>query len=149
MRLRQAGWKGEILGALLAGALSILTGCGGGSVTGPDEAAGGRTALGISVNGAGAESFASIDESWRQVTSCWAAAVDPRGVRVEVREPETRDRAGDEVIRFDGRLCYGARQGNVVYVATDLRALRHEFSHLVGEAATGGPVENAGGRCWL
>lgn len=53
------------------------------------------------------------------------------------------------MIRVNGTLVYGMRIGNQVWVAPDLAALRHEFSHVVGERATGRLVENGDGKCWL
>jgi hypothetical protein len=135
----------------LASSLFVLTlsGCGGGSSpVGPDEM-GGRTAAGISVEGAEPALFPAIDGAWAEVTGCWGVAVDGGGVKVSVKTPELTDAAGRGVIRYDGKLVYGARVGNHVYVASDLAALRHEFSHLVGEKATGGPADNGAGRCWL
>ena len=57
----------------------------------------------------------------------------------------------DEVIvgkRASERFA-AMRLGDKVWVAPDLAALRHELSHVVAERATGHPVDNNDGRCWL
>ena len=131
---------------VLLGALAF-TGCGGGP-TSPDAAAD-RTAAGIRVIGVGSELHPVIDQRWTEVEKCWGVAQGGEQVSVTVQEPERYDSLGQGVIRVDGNLVYGLRVGNQVWVATDLAALRHEFSHVIGERATGRPVSDGDGRCWL
>lgn len=124
---------------------ALLTGCGGGP-TGPDDPIS-QTPAGIEVTGTA--DFAAVDAAWSDVNRCWQSTIPGTGVRVTAMTPEITDKNGQGVIRFQGNLVYGARDGYAIYVATDLAALRHEFSHLVGEAATGGLVENGNGKCWI
>lgn len=131
---------------ILLGAM-VLTGCGGGP-TSPDAAAD-RTAAGIRVIGAGPELHPAIDERWAEVENCWATQVGGDKVSVTIAATELRDKMGQDVIRVNGQLVYGMRLGNQVWVASDLAALRHEFSHLIGERATGHQVNDGEGRCWL
>lgn len=131
---------------ILLGAL-VLTGCGGGP-TGPDTAAD-RTAAGIRVIGGGAELLPVIDQRWAEVENCWGVTDRLDKPTVTIQQPELYDKMGQGVIRVSGQLVYGMRIANSVWVAPDLAALRHEFSHVVGEYATGHAVENAAGKCWL
>lgn len=130
-----------LLGAMVAG------GCGAGPA-GPD-AVEERTGAGIKVVGAGAELHPAVDERWADVERCWGAQESGERVTVTVQAPELYDREGRGVIRVNGTLVYGMRVGDRVWVAPDLGALRHEFSHLIGEAVTGRPVTDGAGRCWL
>jgi hypothetical protein len=123
----------------------MVAGCGGGP-TGPDDP-NTLTPAGIEVTGT--ENLAAVDAAWGQVNGCWQTNVGGTGVRVIVMAPEITDKNGLGVIRYQGNLVYGARDGYSIYVATDLAALKHEFSHLVGEVATGGLVDNGQGKCWL
>lgn len=125
----------------------ILTGCAGGP-TGP-EAIETRTTAGIRVTGAGSELYTKIDKSWTEVEDCWGVKVNGEKVTVTVQEPELYDKQGQGVIRVNGQLVYGMRIGNGIWVPPDLAALRHEFSHLIGERATGHLVDNGAGRCWV
>jgi len=90
-----------------------------------------------------------IDERWAEVEGCWGVQTNSSKVSVTVQAPELRDKQGVGVIRVNGQLVYGMRLGNQVWVAQDLAALRHEFSHVIGERATGRPIDNGDGRCWL
>lgn len=134
-------------GALILLGAMFSTGCGVGP-TSPDTAED-RTAAGIRVIGSGPEVFPVIDQRLAEVESCWGARVNRERQTVTIQQPELFDSAGQGVIRVNGQLVYGMRIGNQVWVATDLAALRHEFSHVVGEQATGRPVENGAGKCWL
>jgi hypothetical protein len=136
---------GFVAAVLLSSLLAMLTGCGGGP-TGPDDP-NSQTPAGIEV--AGTVDFAAVDAAWNDVNRCWQATVPGTGVRVTAMQPEITDKNGKGVIRFQGALVYGARDGYSIYVATDLAALRHEFSHLVGELATGSSVDNGNGKCWI
>ena len=131
---------------ILLGAM-FITGCGGGP-TSPDAAAD-RTAAGIRVIGGGSELYSVIDQKWTEVENCWGAAVSSEKQTVTIQQPELYDKAGLGVIRVNGTLVYGMRIGNQVWVAPDLAALRHEFSHVVGERVTGHLVDNGDGKCWL
>jgi len=132
--------------AILLGAM-VLTGCGGGP-TSPD-AASDRTAAGIRVIGAGTELHPVIDQRWEEVERCWGARVSGAKLTVTVQEPEFYDKMGQGVIRVNDTLVYGMRIADHVWVAPDLAALRHEFSHVVAERVNGHLVENGDGRCWL
>ena len=140
--------KAKVLGGamILLGAM-IITGCSGGP-TSPD-AASDRTAAGIRVIGAGSEQHSAIDQRWAEVENCWGVQVSGEKLTVTVQQPELYDEAGKGVIRVNGTLVYGLRIDNKVWVATDLAALRHEFSHVVGERVTGRLIENGAGKCWL
>ncbi len=140
-KAKAAGGIMILLGAML------IAGCSGGP-TSPDSPAD-RTTAGIRVIGAGSELHSAIDQRWAEVESCWGVAMSGERQTVTVQQPELYDKAGQGVIRVNGQLVYGLRIGDKVWVASDLAALRHEFSHVVGERATGRPVENGGGRCWL
>lgn len=132
--------------AVLLGAM-VLTGCGGGP-TSPDAAAD-RTAAGIRVIGGGSELHPVIDQRWAEVEECWNVEESGERVSVTLQEPELYDKQGLGVIRVNGQLVYGLRAGNQVWVATDMAALRHEFSHVIGERATGSLVADGSGKCWL
>lgn len=134
-------------GAMILLGAMILTGCGAGP-TSPDAATD-RTAAGIRVIGAGTELHPVIDDRWAEVERCWGVQVSGDRVSVTVQAPELLDKQGQGVIRVNGELVYGMRVGNQVWVATDLAALRHEFSHVLGEQATGHRVADGEGRCWL
>lgn len=138
-------WLGG--GALALLGMLAIPGCGAGP-TGPDEATE-NTATGIRVVGGGPELHSAIDGRWGEVTACWGVAESGRRVTVMVQKPEFLDARGVGVIRVNGTLCYGMRIADTVWVAPDLAALRHEFSHIVAERVTGRPVENGDGRCWL
>lgn len=131
---------------ILLGAM-LISGCSGGP-TGADAAAG-RTDEGIRVIGAGSDLYPTIDKSWAEVESCWGTAGGGEKQTVTVQQPELYDARGLGVIRVDGTLVYGMRIGDQVWVAPDLAALKHEFSHVVGERVTGKQVENGTGKCWL
>lgn len=128
--------------------LALLAGCLG-TPSGPGEASVGRTPLQILVEGAGPELYAAIDRDWLAVNSCWRARVDASLVRVRVVPASYRDRNGVGIFEYAGQYVYGLRVGNEVTVTPDLAALKHEFSHLVGEDKTGRPVGHDAGRCWL
>ncbi|HWR98531.1 MAG TPA: hypothetical protein VN317_08930, partial [Candidatus Methanoperedens sp.] len=83
------------------------------------------------------------------VGACWGVREGGERVSVAVLQPELYDAQGRGVIRVNGTLVYGMRIADTVWVPPDLAALRHEFSHIVAERATGRPVENGDGRCWL
>ncbi len=134
-------------GAMILLGTILLAGCSGGP-TSPDAAAD-RTAAGIRLIGAGSELHSVIDQYWTEVETCWNVEESAENVSVTVQEPELYDSQGQGVIRVNDQLVYGMRIGNGIWVATDLAALRHEFSHLIGELATGKSVENGDGRCWL
>ena len=140
--------KAKVVGGamILLGAM-IITGCSGGP-TSPDAAAD-RTAAGIRVIGAGSELHSVIDQRWTEVENCWGVMVSGEKQTVTIQQPELYDKAGKGVIRVNGTLVYGLRIGNQVWVAPDLAALRHEFSHVVGERVTGNLAENGNGKCWL
>lgn len=131
---------------MLLGAM-FITGCSGGP-TSPDAAAD-RTAAGIRVIGAGPELHPAIDQRWAEVERCWGVTGDGDSQTVTVQQPELFDNLGQGVIRVNGTLVYGMRIGDRIWVAPDLAALRHEFSHVIGERATGRPIENGDSRCWL
>ena len=140
--------KAKVLGgAMILLGTMFLAGCGGGP-TGADDATG-RTDNGIRVIGAGSEMNATIDQKWAEVENCWGAQVSGEKQTVTIQQPELYDKTGLGVIRVNGTLVYGMRIGNQVWVAPDLAALRHEFSHVVGELVTGKMVENGAGKCWL
>ncbi len=134
-------------GAMILLGTMIFTGCGGGP-TSPDTAAD-RTAAGIRVIGAGSELHSVIDQRWAEVESCWGTAGSGDKQTVTILQPELYDKSGLGVIRVNGTLVYGMRIGDKVWVAPDMAALRHEFSHVVGERVTGHLVENGAGKCWL
>ena len=134
-------------GALILLGTMFITGCGGGP-TSPDAAAD-RTAAGIRVIGGGSELHPVVDKNWSEVENCWGVAVSAERQTVTIQQPELYDKGGRGVIRFNGELVYGMRIGNKVWVAPDLAALRHEFSHVIGERATGHLVDNNSGKCWL
>lgn len=134
-------------GAIILLGTLVLTGCGGGP-TGPDAATD-RTAAGIRVTGAGTELHPVIDQQWAEVVDCWHARESGERLLVSIQQPELLDNQGRGVIRVGGQLVYGLRIADHVWVAPDLGALRHEFSHVVAERVTGRPVENYDGRCWL
>jgi hypothetical protein len=140
--------KAKLVGGtmILLGAM-FITGCSGGPAS-PDEATD-RTATGIRVVGAGPELHAAIDQRWAEVEDCWGVMVSGGKQTVTIQQPERYDKAGLGVIRVNGELVYGMRIGDKIWVAPDLAALRHEFSHVVGERATGHLVENGEGKCWL
>ena len=131
---------------ILLGAM-FISGCSGGP-TGADAATG-RTDNGIRVIGAGSDLYSAIDQRWVEVENCWGTTGSGDKQTVTILEPELYDKAGLGVIRVNGTLVYGMRIGNQVWVAPDLAALRHEFSHVVGERVTGKLVENGAGKCWL
>ena len=131
---------------ILLGAM-FISGCSGGP-TGADATTG-RTDEGIRVIGAGSDLYSTIDKRWVEVETCWGSAGSGEKQTVTIQQPELYDAQGLGVIRVNGALAYGMRVGNQVWVAPDLAALRHEFSHVVGERVTGKRVENGGGKCWL
>ena len=131
---------------ILLGAI-FMSGCSGGP-TGADAAAG-RTDAGIRVIGAGSDLYSTIDRQWAEVESCWGSAASGEKQTVTIQQPELYDAKGLGVIRVNGTLVYGMRIGNQVWVAPDLAALKHEFSHVIGERTTGQLVENGAGKCWL
>lgn len=132
---------------LLLAWFGVLGGCGS-SVTGPDGE-GEKTGAGIEVRGAGTESFQKVDGAWSEVNNCWGINMNGSNIVVTVMTPEFYDKSGLGVIRYSGELYYGVRVGNKVYVAPDMAALRHEFSHIVGEKTTGHLVDNGASKCWL
>ena len=134
-------------GAMVLLGTLVVTGCGGGP-TSPDATAD-RTAAGIRVIGGGSELHPAIDQRWAEVEACWKVQESGERVSVTIQEPEFYDKQGLGVIRVNGQLVYGLRLENQIWVAADLAALRHEFSHVIGERATGASVENGDGRCWL
>jgi len=144
----EAQFFGIVETALVVAAIScFLPGCRG--VTGPDEYGDGETPRGIRVKGGSPDNYATIDDVWNEVNKCWNTSVSTDGVQVEIRVAEVHDSRGQGGFSYNGKLVYGVRIGNQIIVADDLLALRHEFSHLVGEHARGYPVENGAGVCWL
>jgi hypothetical protein len=101
------------------------------------------------VIGGGSELHSVIDKAWVEVENCWGVTVSGEKLTVTIQQPELYDKAGKGVIRVNGTLVYGMRIGDRIWVAPDLAALRHEFSHVVGERATGNLAENSAGKCWL
>jgi hypothetical protein len=110
----------------------------------------GRTPRGISVVNGSNDMYPAVDQAWHDVCGCWKAQLDPQGVRVIIRKPVLHDKQGQGVFRWvDKKLYYGLRQGNTVWVCPDLAALKHEFSHMIGEEKTGHLVDNGSGKCYL
>ncbi len=126
----------------------LIAGCGG-LPTSPETAVEGRTSLGLGVAGAGQELYDGIDRDWATVNKCWDTSLDGHDVTVEIMEPAFTDNRGTQVFEFESNYYYGLRMGNNIMVCADLAALKHEFSHLVGQSATGIPVQNGMGKCWL
>ena len=93
--------------------------------------------------------YTKIDQNWTAVNECWGTSLDGHNVTVEIMSPAFTDSAGTQVFKYGSDYYYGLRNGNRVKVCPDLAALRHEFSHLVGQAATGSLVANGAGQCWL
>ena len=145
--MRTTAMAKAVGGTIILLGTMLITACGVGP-TSPDTAAD-RTAAGIRVIGGGSDQYAVIDQRWNEVERCWGVTMDGGKQTVTIQQPELYDKSGRGVIRVQGQLVYGMRIGDKVWVAPDLAALRHEFSHVVGETATGHPVENNAGQCWL
>lgn len=145
--MKTTAWAKATQAAIILLGAMFIAGCDGGP-TGAD-AASERTENGIRVIGAGPDLYATIDQRWAEVESCWNG--NDSGVKptVTIVEPELYDQSGQGVIRVNGTLVYGMRSGDRVWVAPDLAALRHEFSHIVGQRVTGQAVDNNSGQCWL
>ncbi len=128
--------------------LTMLSGCAGLPTT-PETSIEGRTSLGIGVSGASSDVYPRIDQDWLKVNSCWGSSVNGDAVTVIVMTPSHTDDAGLQVFEYHGQYYYGMRTGDKIYVCPDLAALKHEFSHLVGEKTVGHQIDNGYGQCWL
>ncbi len=146
-RAREAKRRRLCIVAMLVMAAAVLQGCT--ALTSPDEAIDGRTPLGIGVQGGSNALYSAIDTEWNEVNLCWGIALDPKDITVIIMQPDLTDSTGNGVFKYSGSYYYGMRSGNTVRVCPDLAALRHEFSHIAGQAATGHAMANDSGQCWL
>ncbi len=108
-----------------------------------------QTNSGISIIGGGEELYGQIDRDWQETNTCWGSNYEGAGISVQIMPQALKDSGGLQVFQYEGGYYYGLRQGDNVKVCNDLAALKHEFSHVIGERVTGQLVANNSGKCWL
>lgn len=121
-----------------------------------------RTPAGVIVDNTSGEdvSFEQIDNDYYAVKECWGMPKDDKLFVVVSIEPPISTKSGAQVIACDKEmspsgLCYGWRFGPWVHVPPDLKALKHELSHMICDyqmdcaQVCRDPQYGGGGRCWL
>ncbi len=125
----------------------LLGGCG--SLTTSPTSVLDQTDSGITIIGGSEEIYAQVDRDWQETNACWGSNYDGAGISVQIMPQALKDSGGLQVFQYEGSYYYGLRQGDNVKVCNDLAALKHEFSHVIGERVTGQRVANDSGKCWL
>lgn len=152
METGEERWGGAVwlfLVGLVGFLMAVLCIMGGCAVPTTPTGIDGRTPLGIRIGGGGSELHERIDTDWLLVNECWGTSLDPSDVTVIIMAPDLFDEKGLGVFKLDRDFYYGVRSGNTIRVCPDLAALKHEFSHLVGEHVLYSQVPHGYGSCWM